>query len=256
MKSVPRWESRCSRRWPWRPAAGSRPATGMVSWSPRRSPPRWRSPRSGPQQAPAWRCTDMAAAQRTTAYQREVAERNVEAILDAAEELLAQGHANISAVAAQAGVSRVTVYAHFPTWTALLEAAVERAVRQTMTTLQSVHPDDGPPIEALDRMLAATWQHLARYQAMAAAVSELLTPEAVTRTHQAAHHTIGALLERGQADGSFRTDLPARWLVTASIALVHACNDEVRAGHIDQHDAIRILTTSVRDLLTGTRPRT
>ena len=198
----------------------------------------------------------MAAAQRTTGYHREVAERNAEAILDAAEDLLQQGQANISAVAAQAGVSRVTVYAHFPTWQALLEAAVERAVRGTMTALQSVHPDDGPPIEAVDRMLAATWQHLARYQAMAAAVAELLSPEAVTRTHQAAHHTIGALLERGQADGSFRTDLPARWLAAASIALVHACADEVRAGHIDEHDAVRILTTSVRDLLTGTRPRT
>ena len=169
----------------------------------------------------------MAAAQRTTVYQREVAERNAEAILDAAEELLqSQGQANISAVAAQAGVSRVTVYAHFP------------------------------PVEALDRMLAATWQHLARYRAMAAAVAELLSPEAVTRTHQAAHHTIGALLARGQADGSFRTDLPAEWLVTASIALVHACSDGVRAGHIEEHDAAGILTTSVRDLLTGTRPRT
>ena len=199
----------------------------------------------------------MAAAQRTTAYQREVAERNVEAILDAAEDLLAsQGHASISAVATHAGVSRVTVYAHFPTWTALLEAAVERAVRRTMTALQSVHPDDGPPVEALDRMLAATWQHLARYGAMAAAVAEQLSPEAVTRTHHAAHHTIGALLERGRADGSFRTDLPARWLVTASIALVHACSDEVRAGHIDQRDAVRILTNSVRDLLTGTQHRT
>src|SRR5262245_31157258 len=196
----------------------------------------------------------MAAARRTTAYQRDVAERNVEAILDAAAQLLAsQGHASISAVAAQAGVSRVTVYSHFPTWTALLEAAVERAVRQTMTALEAMHPSDGPPVEALDRMLAATWPHLARYRAMAAAVAEL-SPEAVTRTHQAAHHTIGALLERGQADGSFRADLPARWLVTASIALVHACSDEVRAGRIDQHDAVRILTTSVRDLLTGTRP--
>ncbi len=58
-------------------------------------------------------------------------------------------------------------------------------------------------------MIAAAWQRLARYQAMAAAVAELPSPEAVTRTHQAAHHTIGALLERGQADGSFRTDLPA-----------------------------------------------
>ena len=196
----------------------------------------------------------MATAQRLTRYQREVAERNVEAILDAAEELVRQGQANISAVAVQAGVSRVTVYAHFPTWEALLEAAVERAVRRTMAALQSVHPDDGPPVEALDRMIAAAWQHLARYQAMAAAVAELLSPEAVTRTHQAAHHTIGALLQRGQADGSFRTDLPAGWLVTASIALVHACSDGVRAGHIDERDAVRILTTSVRDLFTGTQP--
>ena len=197
----------------------------------------------------------MAAAQRTTGYQREVASRNVEAILDAVEELLqSQGHANISAVAAQAGVSRVTVYAHFPDWAALLEAAVERAVRRTMAALQAVHPDDGPPIEALERMLAATWQHLARNQAMAAAVAELLSPEAVTRTHQAAHHIIGALLARGQADGSFRTDLPARWLETASIALVHACSDGVRAGHIEEHDAARILTTSVRDLLTEHDP--
>jgi AcrR family transcriptional regulator len=187
-----------------------------------------------------------------TSYQREVAGRNVEAILDAADELLAsQGHANISAVAAQAGVSRVTVYAHFPTWEALLEAAVERAVRQTMTALQSVRPDDGPPVEALERMLAAAWQHLARYQAMAAAVAELLNPEAVTRTHQAAHQTVGALVRRGQADGSFRTDLPAGWLVTACIALVHACADQVRAGQIAEHDAVRILTTSVRDLFTG-----
>ena len=192
------------------------------------------------------------AAQRTTVYQREVAERNTEAILDAAEELLrSQGHASISAVAAQAGVSRVTVYAHFPTWEALLEAAVGRAVRRTMTALESVHPEEGPPVEALDRMLAATWQHLARYQAMAAAVAELLNPEAVTRTHQAAHRTIGALLERGRADGSFRSDLPAGWLVTASIALVHACSDGVRAGQIAEQDAVRILSTSIRDLFTG-----
>ena len=196
----------------------------------------------------------MATAQRPTRYQREVAERNVNAILDAAEDLVQQGQANISAVAVQAGVSRVTVYAHFPTWEALLEAAVERAVRRTMAALQSVHGDDGPPVEALDRMLAAAWQHLARYGAMAAAVAELLSPEAVTRTHQAAHHTIGALLERGQADGSFRTDLPAGWLMTACIALVHACSDQVRAGQIDDHDAVRILTTSVRDLFTGTEP--
>ena len=94
----------------------------------------------------AWRCTEMATARPLTGYQREVAERNVEAILDAAEDLLqTRGYANISAVAVQARVSRVTVYAHFPTWEALLEAAVERAVRRTMAALRSVHPKTARP---------------------------------------------------------------------------------------------------------------
>ncbi len=86
---------------------------------------------------------------------------------------------------------------------------------------------------------------------MARAVAETLSPAAVARTHQAVHHTVGALLERGLADGSFRTDVPATWLVTACIALIHACSESVRAGQIDEHDAARILRTSVRDLFTG-----
>src|SRR6266487_350208 len=265
MRSAPPSASPCSppspprrrRRAAGSRPTGSRPATGTASRSwrwPRpgsRSPPRWRSPPSGQRRVSRWRCTDMAG-QRTTEHQRATAEKNVTGILDAVEQLLVQrGQANISAVAAQADVSRVTVYAHFPTWEALLEAAVGRAVRRTMAALESVHPEQGPPIEALDRMLAATWQNLARYQAMAAAVAELLNPEAVTRTHQAAHQTIGALLQRGRADGSFRSDLPAGWLVTASVALVHACSDGVRAGQIAEQDAAHILSTSIRDLFIG-----
>jgi AcrR family transcriptional regulator len=71
-------------------------------------------------------------------HRRATAERNVAAILDAAAELLSQpGAASIAAVAARAGVSRVTVYAHFPTWEALLEAVVERAVGHTTAVLAS-----------------------------------------------------------------------------------------------------------------------
>jgi AcrR family transcriptional regulator len=192
------------------------------------------------------------ATPKTSDYQRATAERNVAAILDAVENLLERrAQASISAVAAEAGVSRVTVYAHFPTVETLLEAAVERAVRRTMTALEGVGLDDGPPAQVLERMLAAAWRHLARYGAMAQAVAEQMSPEAIARTHQAAHRTIGALLARGQADGSFRTDLPAAWLVTSTIALIHACADEVRAGRIADDDAARILTVTVRDLFTG-----
>jgi len=190
---------------------------------------------------------------RQAGYHRQIADRNVEAILDAADELLRRDrHPSMSGVAARAGLSRVTLYAHFPTWENLLEAAVERAVRRVMKALEAARPDEGPPVEALDRLLAAAWQHLAGYSAMAQAVAESLSPEAVARTHHAAYETIGALLERGLTDGSFRTDVPAQWLATASLALIHACSDAVRAGQIDERHASRILRVSIRDLFTGT----
>ena len=70
-----------------------------------------------------------------TDRRRAIADRNVHAILDAAEELL-RNHApvTIAAVASQSGVSRVTVYAHFATGEALLEAVVERAVGHAAAT--------------------------------------------------------------------------------------------------------------------------
>ena len=189
---------------------------------------------------------------RTTSYQRAVASRNVDAILDAAEELLRlKGQASISAVAARAGVSRVTVYAHFPVWETLLEATVERTVRRLMTALEAARPDEGPADEALRRLIATSWQYLGRYQAMQQAVSERLDAEAVTRSHQAAHQALAALLARGQAEGSFRTDLPADWLAHASIALMHECTNGIRAGRIDPDDALRIITVSIRDLFAG-----
>jgi len=189
---------------------------------------------------------------RLTERQQATADRNVAAILDATEELLTRrGQASISAVAKHSGVSRVTVYAHFPTSEALLEAAVERAVGQTMSALRAANLDEGAPVEALERLLAAAWRHLARYSAMAQAVAEQMTPEAVARTHQAAHHTLSALVERGRDDGSFRSDLPVSWLVTTCIAVIHACAAEVREGRIEERDAVRILTTTVRDLFTG-----
>jgi AcrR family transcriptional regulator len=144
------------------------------------------------------------------------------------------------------------VHAHFPTWEALLEAAVQRAVSRSAAVLSGVTAEDVPADRALERMIAAAWHHLSRNEAMAQAVSELLSPEAVTRTHRAAFAGISQLVRRGQAEGSFRTDLPADWLAHASIALLHQCNDGVMTGRMDADDALRIITTSIRDLACDT----
>lgn len=191
-------------------------------------------------------------APRATNHRRRIADRNVTAILDAAETLLERRAAvSIAAVAAAAGVSRVTVYAHFATWQALLEAVVERAAHRTTTALEAADPDHGPPLEALERVLVAGWRELARNTAIAQASAEQLSPAALARAHHPIHQRLGRLVERGRADGSFRTDLPAAWLLTSALALIHASAQAVRAGRIDEPDALHVLTVTVRDLFIG-----
>lgn len=183
-------------------------------------------------------------------HRRATAERNVQAILDAAEDLLGRsGQPSVSAVATEAGVSRVTVYAHFPTSKALLEAVVRRSVGRSTAAMDEARPEHGPPPEALARVLAAGWQELDRYGTVAAAAATQLSPDALTRTHESAHERIRELIERGQADGSFRTDLPAGWLVASCFALIHACAGEVRAGRIDLDRGLDVLTTTVSSLV-------
>ena len=187
-------------------------------------------------------------------HRRATAERNVAAILDAAAELLSQQEpASIAAVAAQAGVSRVTVYAHFPTWETLLEAVVERAVGHTTAVLAAADLEAGPPMEALRRLLAADWEEVGQHAAMAEAAARWLSAEAMGRSHQAAFGPVGALAERGQADGSFRADVPGSWLVSSLFALIHACAGEVRAGRLEAGDAQRVLIVTVTDLFAGGR---
>jgi TetR/AcrR family transcriptional repressor of mexCD-oprJ operon len=186
----------------------------------------------------------------TTDHRRATAERNVEAILDAAEALLARGAAaSTSAVAAQAGVSRVTVYAHFATREALLEAVVERVVRRATAAIGAARIEEGAPLQAFERLVAAAWGELERNRVVAQAASEQLSPAALTRSHEALHAPIAALIRRGQDEGAFRDDLPVGWLVASYFALMHACGEEVRAGRLAAGDAVPALQATLRGIV-------
>ncbi len=185
----------------------------------------------------------------STDHRRATAERNVEAILDAAESLLERGAAaSTTAVAAEAGVSRVTVYSHFPTRDALLEAIAERAVTRFRAALEPVDLSGEPPTAALDRLIAMAWVEQDRYEGIAHVVAAGLSSSALIRAHESLHEPISALIRRGQADGSFRDDLPSEWLLTSYFSLMHACGDEVRAGKIEPADAVPVLQATIRGL--------
>jgi len=184
-----------------------------------------------------------------TDHRRATAERNAEAILGAAEAQMARGAAvSISSVAADAGVSRVTLYAHFPTREALIEGVVTRVVERVRDALADARLDDGPALETLDRVIAIGWDHLDRGGAIARVGADVLTPAAMDRAHAALHEPLGALIRRGQASGEFRDDLSVPWLLTTFFAVMHAAGEQLRAGALAPEDAVGVLQPTLRSV--------
>jgi AcrR family transcriptional regulator len=189
-------------------------------------------------------------------HRRAKAERNVEAILDAAERLLRErSQASIAAVSKEAGVSRVTVYSHFPTREELIEAVVARVTRAAHDSIEQAKPSEGDPVDALERVITVAWDELERQEAIRQAAAEDLSSEAVWRAHQSAAGTVQRLIERGRKRGAFRKDLPVQWLVASCFSLLHTAADEVREGRLKRDDAMTAVKTSVIELFTG-RPIT
>jgi hypothetical protein len=75
-----------------------------------------------------------------------------------------------------------------------------------------------------------------------------LSSVALGRAHTSLHEPITGLIERGRAEGSFRSDLPSGWLLSCYFALIHACGDQVRSGVIEQGAAVDVLQRTIGDL--------
>jgi TetR/AcrR family transcriptional repressor of mexCD-oprJ operon len=186
-------------------------------------------------------------------HRRAIAERNVEAILDAAERLLARNdQLSMSSVAAEAGVSRQTLYVHFPDRGRLLGAVVKRAVDRWIAATERVEPQRGPAAEALGRLIEVGWQEISRSSHIARVASAELDPDAVRGAHEAGVELVRRLVRRGRREGSFRRDVPVEWLVSAFFALIHTARDDVSAGRLDARTALRALSRTVPDVFRGT----
>src|SRR3978361_1089156 len=95
---------------------------------------------------------------------RADAERSIAAILDSAiESLSSDPEASMAEIARRAGVVRATIYVHFPTREALLEAVTHRAIAEVARVIEAAEPHQGAPAEALARVVTASWRTLGRY---------------------------------------------------------------------------------------------
>ncbi|MEA2226604.1 MAG: hypothetical protein QOF04_234 [Solirubrobacteraceae bacterium] len=71
--------------------------------------------------------------------------------------------------------------------------------------------------------------------------------------HSSVLAALEPLIERGQADGSFRDDVPAAWHLSMLMALMHAASDELRAGRVDDGDAGTALAATILGALNAGR---
>jgi AcrR family transcriptional regulator len=175
---------------------------------------------------------------------RADAERSVARILDAAVDALASDpEASMAEIARRAGVVRATIYVHFPNRDALIDAVTERAIAEATATIEAAEPQRGDAVDALRRVVASAWRTLERYHALVAINTQLPQAELHAR-HRPVLETLVPLIERGQRDGSFRSDVPAAWHLSIVIALIHAASAEVQAGRVpEQHAEAALLAT-------------
>ena len=178
---------------------------------------------------------------------RADADRSVAAILDAGLEALASDpDSSMSEIARRAGVVRATIYVHFPTRTALLDAVMEHATAQVVEAMRGAEPHRGEPVEALERVLRATWRQLAQFHGLLALNTARLSAEEFHRRHLPMLDQIEPLIERGQGQGVFRSDLPVAWHLAVVRAIVHAASAAIQGGRLPESEAeAAMLSTAV-----------
>jgi AcrR family transcriptional regulator len=182
---------------------------------------------------------------------RADAKRNVAAILAAAAACLAENpDTSMAEIAAAAGVGRMTLYGHFKTRAELLDAVLTRVVAEAHRALDAVDVA-GDPRAAMGRLVAATWLIVDQLRHVMEAAQRELPAERVRQAHGLVLGRVQALIERGQAAGEFRTDLPLPWLVSLAMNVMHAAAAEVSAGRLATDQAPSVVAGTLLAALTA-----
>ena len=145
-------------------------------------------------------------------------ERVAGAILEAAARVLAAGgeQASMMDVAAAAGVARATVYRYFPSRQALLQELAELAVKSAGERLTAARIDAISVPEGITRAVRALVDVGDLFIVLA---RERLRPEDRAFEREIAM-PLRQLVERGQAAGVIRDEIPSSWLTDSLLGIV------------------------------------
>ncbi|YCK39017.1 TetR/AcrR family transcriptional regulator [Actinomadura sp. ATCC 39365] len=195
------------------------------------------------------------AARQPVPARRADAERNIAAILEAGTRLLSDDPgASVAEIAKAAGVGRVTLYGHFPSREALVDAVLDHTVGLADAVLEDEALDTAPAPEAMAGLLHSSWEILDRHRRLFVAADRVLPTERIREHHDRPLRRVERLIARGQDDGDFRTDLPLEWLVTTFFAIIHSAAQEREAGRLAAEEVEPVLIRTMLSLLTAPSP--
>jgi AcrR family transcriptional regulator len=179
---------------------------------------------------------------------RTDAQRNRERILEVAKEAFTRygAEASLDDIAKQAGVGAGTLYRHFPTRDALIEA-VYRSEVEKLAAAERKFAETLPPMEALRAWMLLFVDHIAAKQIIAPALNSVVGgPSKIFEGSRGLiQAAIDALVKRAIKNGDIRKDLDPFDLLRALIGVSH-----VASGPGWQQSARRLVDI----LITGSRP--
>ncbi len=182
--------------------------------------------------------------------QRSDSRRNKDRLLDAALRVLSENpDASVEEIAAEAELTRSTVYRRFGGRDGLLMAIRDRIIGETQQVFRDAVAREPAFVPCATLMFREAvrngferrriWLHLVH-------LGRIPAP-GVYRPRDA----FVEWLEAGQKAGAFRDDVPVGWLVTSWIQLVNAGTTTVERDGIDLEDAAVLAADAAVQILTG-----
>ncbi len=150
---------------------------------------------------------------------RADARRNREQLLDAATAAFAEAGTGVALeeIARRAGVGIGTLYRHYPTRDALVEAAYRHELARLSETADALLADDRPGDVTLGAWMERFVEYAATKRGMGDAIRSIVaaTPELRGEAYALLISSIERLLAAGVADGTLRADARADDVVRA-----------------------------------------
>ena len=186
---------------------------------------------------------------------RADAERSVRAILEAAEQVLADDPgASMEQIGERAGLTRTTVHRRFANRKSLMDALAISAKQQLADAIEAGNPDSAPPLVALHRVTANVLRTKNAWRFTLG--SPLADTSAAAEIWDQINARCLRLLTRAQRDGLLNPDADLEWTRQVYYALMSEALQRFPADQDPDANAADALSALVIDtLLHGTGRR-